>query len=447
VAGTTTTKATNVTVNGSAANRYSDATFALGGFTIVNGNNTFTAGAQDALGRTDTNSITVNLPTTVTCTYDLNGNLTSDGTRGFDYDDENQLIRITVTNSWKTEFGYDGKMRRRVRTEYTWNGSAWLNAGVTRYVYDGNLVIQERDGNGLPGVTYTRGNDLRGMLQGTGGIGGLLARTDAGFLTVGYPMASAYYHADGNGNVTALIDTNQAIVAKYLYDPFGNILSQSGTLADANLYRFSSKEIHKNSGLIYFQYRFYDPTLNRWLNQDPITDLGARALRTRRGRPFRPFKWQAYTYVRNNPISFMDAFGLANSPVMEPPSGPNGGLGDDGGDGNLCLTLAAEALAAASAAIANPNDINLLLKADAAAAAFEAAGCGDDIAPRPRICPPPQPDPTGRPPWWQRALRDVGNGLQWLGVGALNFLEAVGGLWVSPNQIPGQPELPDGGVA
>lgn len=160
VAGTTTTNATSVTVNGSVANRYGDATFALGGFTVVNGNNTFTAGAQDALGRTDTNSVTVNLPATVTCSYDLNGNLTSDGTRGFDYDDENQLIRVTVTNSWKTEFAYDGKLRRRQRIECTWNGSAWLTNAVTRYVYDGNLVIEERDKNNLPVVKYTRANNL-----------------------------------------------------------------------------------------------------------------------------------------------------------------------------------------------------------------------------------------------------------------------------------------------
>jgi len=34
----------------------------------------------------------------------------------------------------------------------------------------------------------------------------------------------------------------------YLYDPYGNILSQSGPLADLNLYRFSSKEFHVASG-------------------------------------------------------------------------------------------------------------------------------------------------------------------------------------------------------
>lgn len=40
-------------------------------------------------------------------------------------------------------------------------------------VYDGMLVIQERDTNNAPLVTYTRGNDLSGSPQDAGGIGGL----------------------------------------------------------------------------------------------------------------------------------------------------------------------------------------------------------------------------------------------------------------------------------
>src|SRR5438309_114357 len=60
------------------------------------------------------------------------------------------------------------------------------------------LVIQERDGNNLPKVTYTRGRDLSGSLHGAGGIGGLLARTSNSDLPS--VSAHAYYHADGNGN-------------------------------------------------------------------------------------------------------------------------------------------------------------------------------------------------------------------------------------------------------
>src|SRR5439155_7585060 len=112
--------------------------------------------------------------------------------------------------------------------------------------------------------------DLGGSLQSAGGIGGLLARTDQGLLTIGNSGAHSYYHCDANGNITALVNTNQFLVAKYLYDPYGNILGQSGPLSAANVYRFSSKEFHPNSGLSYYLYRFYDPIIQRWPNRDPF---------------------------------------------------------------------------------------------------------------------------------------------------------------------------------
>jgi YD repeat-containing protein len=65
VAGTTTSQATNVTVNGLAASLYGDYTFAKDGFTVTNGNNSFTAIAKDHYGRSDTNVSTSYLPSPV----------------------------------------------------------------------------------------------------------------------------------------------------------------------------------------------------------------------------------------------------------------------------------------------------------------------------------------------------------------------------------------------
>ena len=309
VTGTTTSPATNVTVNTSNAVLYADTTFASTNQPWVNGNNTFTAIAKDAYGRVNTNSVTVMQATNIFA-YDYNGNLLSDGRRGFDYDDENQLIRVTVTNSWKSEFTYDGKLRRRILKEFTWNGSSWTQTNEVHYIYDGNVVVQERDANNLPKVTYTRGNDLGGTLQGAGGIGGLLARSDNTQLIIGSSSAHAYYHSDGNGNVTMLINNLQLMVAKYLYDPFGNMLSMSGPLASANTYRFSSKEWNDNTGLYYYLYRFYDPNLQRWLNRDPIQEAG--------GLNF-------YEYAGNNPIDAIDPLGttLLFSPTPFPGQNPN----------------------------------------------------------------------------------------------------------------------------
>ncbi len=72
----------------------------------------------------------------------------------------------------RSDFAYDGRNRRRVRFEYTWGGSSWATNQIVRYVCDGNLPIQERDGNNSPQVTYTRGLDLSSSFEGAGGICG-----------------------------------------------------------------------------------------------------------------------------------------------------------------------------------------------------------------------------------------------------------------------------------
>ena len=223
------------------------------------------------------------------------------------------LIRVTVTNAVKVEYAYDGFGRRRIRQEYRWSAGGWTNTSETRYVYDGMAVLQERDGNNHPLVTYTRGLDLSGTSQGAGGIGGLLARSD----TNGH----AFYHADGNGNITMLINAEGTKLAQYLYDSFGNPLGMWGTLAAANTYRFSSKEIDRSTGLYYFGYRYYEPNFQRWLNPDPIGERGGINL---------------YGYVGNDPISRIDPLGLYN-----PISGPGGSMGSGAGlaDPSLYLPL------------------------------------------------------------------------------------------------------------
>jgi RHS repeat-associated protein len=208
------------------------------------------------------------------------------------------LKTATYTATSKTDFIHDGRGRLRKRLEYTWMGSPynqWSSATETRYVYDGMRVIQERNSGNTPTVAYTRGTDLSGSIEGVGGIGGLLSRSHAYQSGSGSFTNNNYYHADGGGNVTYMVDTNQANVATYKYDPYGNTISSSGSLASANVYRFSSKEIHVNSLLYYYGYRFYDPNLQRWLNRDPIGELGGINL---------------YASCQNSPYDFFDTDGL-----------------------------------------------------------------------------------------------------------------------------------------
>ena len=113
VAGVMSSAATGATVNGSAANLYNDNTFALGGFSLANGWNTFTAVAQDSFGRGSTNAVTLCLPTPVSHTYDANGNLTGNSQWQYIYDEENQLVELTAGSAWKVDFVYDGLLWRR----------------------------------------------------------------------------------------------------------------------------------------------------------------------------------------------------------------------------------------------------------------------------------------------------------------------------------------------
>ena len=250
VSGATPAPATNLMVNGANALMYSDFTFASTNNTLTNGSNTFTVIAQDVHGANATNTIAVNLPTPANFKYDGNGNQNNDGTRSFVYDVENQLTNVFVPSAWRVDFIYDGLGRRRVTREYSWGGSAWSRTNEIRYVCDGSLVLQERDSNNTVQVTYTRGLDLSGTVQGAGGIGGLLARTDA--------SGSTFYHADGSGNVTALMDGGGNIAARAEYDGFGRFLKLSGPMAAANRLWFSSKELEPVTGDYYF-----GPTLLR----------------------------------------------------------------------------------------------------------------------------------------------------------------------------------------
>jgi RHS repeat-associated protein len=253
--------------------------------------------------------------------YDANGNLTNSagGRYAYTYDDENRLIEWLDNGTGLTpqplitDFVYDGLGRLRKRLEYheafserpsgDSPGRGWVLDSETHYIYDGNRVIQERDGNNNPRVSYTRAPDLSGIwrgssagsesLEGAGGIGGLLARSHG--YALGNWTAHNFYHPDGNGNITYLVDSSQGLAASYRYDPFGNTLASSGPLADANVYRFSSKECHVNSGMYYYLYRFYDPSVQRWLTRDPIEEMGGLNL---------------YGFASNSPITQTDPAGL-----------------------------------------------------------------------------------------------------------------------------------------
>jgi RHS repeat-associated protein len=284
--------ATNITVNGTPAQLYGDFTFAATNNTLANGLNTFTIAAENVYGVTTNNTLALNLPQSVNLAFDNNGNLTNDGTRTFYYNTENQLTNVFVPNAWRYDFVYDGLGRLRIMRNYTWTG-AWTQTNEIHYVYDGHMPVQERDINNNVLVTFTRGLDLSGSIQGAGGVGSLLARTDSN--------GSTFYHHDGNGNITALIDSQEDIVARYLYGPFGKISGQWGQMASANDMQFSS--MLQIGGLAFYPFRIYEPNFQRFLNEDPIQEIGGINL---------------YRAMNNDPLLAVDPYGLfVASPEQE----------------------------------------------------------------------------------------------------------------------------------
>ncbi len=160
-------------------------------------------------------------------------------------------------------------------------------AGTSKYTYYAGGVLNTEDG---PWSSDT----VSGSPEGAGGIGGMLARSDG--YSSGSWTSHNYYHADGNGNITYMVNSSQSMVATYRYDPFGNSISQSGSLAGANVYRFSSKAIHVKSGMYYYGYRWYDPNLQRWLNRNPLGEQGDLNL---------------YRFAGNQSVNAIDAWGHA----------------------------------------------------------------------------------------------------------------------------------------
>ena len=265
------------------------------------GNNVYpTLEAKSLYGTTETQSGEVfNPPATESYGYDDDGNLTSDGRWTYTWDGENRLVEMkrdtstpTLSSRMKITFEYDHQGRRIRKTYFTHTGSAWVEQNDTIFLYDGWNVLGELNANSSNAKlrTYVWGLDLSGSPQGAGGVGGLLKVTDHVGSTTHHFVA-----CDGNGNVAALFDgSTGAVTARYEYGPFGEALRATGPMARKNPFRFSTKYTDEESGLLYYGYRFYNPTTGRWLSRDPIAESGGANL---------------FAFVGNQPIQRVDLNG------------------------------------------------------------------------------------------------------------------------------------------
>ena len=201
--------------------------------------------------------------------YDADGNLVDDGTRTFAWSASGHLTDAATSSRWLWA-DYDHLGRRTFRATDRRSGFSWLLSDEREFVYDGwNLIHEHRydyQDDSDTDIEYFWGPDLSGTLQGAGGVGGLVAvSVDGDFYVPGY---------DNNGNVIGYWNEDGDLVAEYAYDAFGNTIYEDGDMADFFPHRFSTKYYDAEADLYYYGYRYYSPSLGRWISRDPIEEKG-----------------------------------------------------------------------------------------------------------------------------------------------------------------------------
>lgn len=247
-------------------------------------------------------AITSTISATRGLLYDDDGNLIDDSRFTYKWDAENRLVGVRPKyhlNSYDVhKYAYD-YMSRRVTKQSDHIAAGQIVGGSTNaFDYDGWNLIRESPSSrqtSLGTNLYVWGLDLSMNLQGTGGAGGLLAESRGGDL-----LAAAY---DANGNLTELVNSEGTCPVQYRFDAFGNLADERDDLDYRNPYRFATKYSDNETSLLYYGYRYYSPGLGRWLNRDPVGEVGGLNLGT---------------YVLNNPVDWIDMYGMAVAPCCGP---------------------------------------------------------------------------------------------------------------------------------
>jgi RHS repeat-associated protein len=207
--------------------------------------------------------------------YDLNGNLTGDGTTTYTWNPRNQLTGLSGGAS--ASLRYDGIGRRQGKT---------IDSTVTNFLFDGLNLVQELTSAGTPNANLLTGSNIDETFTRTDGVG------------------TSSLLADALRSTLALADTSATVQTQYTYEPFGATTSSGASTSNA--IQYSGRE-NDTADLHYYRARYYNSSVDRFLSEDPIGFEGGANL---------------YAYVQDDPVNLVDSLGLCGAPPDTPCATP-----------------------------------------------------------------------------------------------------------------------------
>ena len=204
----------------------------------------------------------------------------------------NSANRITKAGDVNFSFDANGNTIKRGNKDYTWNKDDRLTmAAGCKYDYDPLGYISQIGFDGQDRKEY--------IVDVVNGGNALIDRTDNSFYFYGATGLEArienityYYVTDLRGSVVAIVDENGNIVNRYQYDDFGRVLQSEEQFFNPFRYVGQHGVMYSADNRYYMRARFYDPTIGRFLSEDPI------------------WSPNLYPYADNNPITGIDPEGL-----------------------------------------------------------------------------------------------------------------------------------------
>ena len=125
-------------------------------------------------------------------------------------------------------------------------------------------------------------------------------------LAMRYNGTVYYYVLNAQGDVVGIINGSGSFVASYTYDPWGKVISSSGSLAEVNPLRYRGYYYDAETGFYYLQSRYYDPTIGRFINADSYATTDATNARSS----------NMFAYCENDPVCKVDVSGRATVSIF-----------------------------------------------------------------------------------------------------------------------------------